>query len=296
MLNTKSLKKIDLCNDACFKAIFRSIEARNIVATFLSKITGISKEKIKHASFTGGEIPKSILNEKRKDSDVIVKLNENELVIVEMNNSYNSNIFNKNSQYAFSIINETTKSKKKYSNVILINIDNFNHFHTDKPIITFKHRDKYNHIENNLYKSIHLILDNCVNTLYNKDVDSEIIKFSKFLKQTNLKELKKIFKGDEDYMAAVRKVEELSTDPRFIGYYDVEEAHRQDLEDTLDYGISVGLSQGISQGEEKKQHEIAQNMLSKKMPFELIAEITNLSISEIKNLKAKPKTKVKVSC
>ncbi len=29
------------------------------------------------------------------------------------------------------------------------------------------------------------------------------------------------------YMAAIRRVEDLSRDPRFVGYYDIEEANRQ---------------------------------------------------------------------
>ena len=35
--------------------------------------------------------------------------------------------------------------------------------------------------------------------------------------------------GDEAYMACVRRVEELSTDPNFVGYYDIEKARKQEL-------------------------------------------------------------------
>ena len=31
-------------------------------------------------------------------------------------------------------------------------------------------------------------------------------------------------------MACIRRVEELSTDPDFVGYYDLEEAHKQDYQ------------------------------------------------------------------
>ena len=37
-------------------------------------------------------------------------------------------------------------------------------------------------------------------------------------------------------MACIRRVEELSTDPDFVGYYDLEEAHKQDLSDSYETG------------------------------------------------------------
>lgn len=75
-------------------------------------------------------------------------------------------------------------------------------------------------------------------------------------------------------MAAIRKVEDLSTDPKFIGYYDIEEAHRQDIEEAKEYGIS------------QSKIEIAKNLLSlKSLSLEDISIVTGLSIEEIENLK-----------
>ena len=77
-------------------------------------------------------------------------------------------------------------------------------------------------------------------------------------------------------MAAIRTVEELSKDPEFSGYYDLEEAHKQELEDML--------NTGIRQGKEAKQIEIAKNMLKRGMTTQEIHEITDLSIEEIKKI------------
>ena len=79
----------------------------------------------------------------------------------------------------------------------------------------------------------------------------------------------------------IRKVEDLSTDPEFIGYYDVEEKHKQDLEDAEEYGIQQGFEKGI----EQRNIEIAKNMLKDGSEVELISKYTNLSISEIEELK-----------
>lgn len=39
----KEIRKINLLNDYAFKSLFKSIEAREMVASFLSAITGIEK-------------------------------------------------------------------------------------------------------------------------------------------------------------------------------------------------------------------------------------------------------------
>ena len=70
--------------------------------------------------------------------------------------------------------------------------------------------------------------------------------------------MKNEFKGDDDYMAAIRKVEDLSTDPDFVGYYDVEEARKWDLEDMKDTGIRIGEERGSK----KEKFEIAKKLLT----------------------------------
>ena len=131
-----------MCNDAMFKAVFRSIEARKIVVSILSKLTGIEEERLSKADFQGGELVKRKITEKKKESDIIVKVTDREKIIVEINGSgTNREIFKKNSEYAFSIIVETTTSSSKYANIILINIDNFNRYKSKRPILTYKLRD-----------------------------------------------------------------------------------------------------------------------------------------------------------
>ena len=109
----------------------------------------------------------------------------------------------------------------------------------------------------------------------------QIEKLIKFLKITSIQEMEKEFEGDDEYMACVRKVEDLSCDPNFIGYYDIEEARRQEMEDTWD----TGLRMGREEGEKNKQIEIAKNLLSLNISLNDISKTTGLSVEEINNLK-----------
>ena len=212
-------KEINLLNDAMFKALFRSEEARDIIANVISILLGIDKEKLIYAEYNSGELVKNKLFEKGKVCDIIIKIDNDNKIILEMNGSLNNNIFDKNATYSFTIINEGIRkegNKYIYPNVVLINFDAFNKFKTDKGILDFRIRDEEGHIETPIYRSIHLMLENLVNKEYNKDIK----KLAEFLSIKDIDTLRKTYEGDKNYMACIRRVEELSTDPDFVGYYD----------------------------------------------------------------------------
>ena len=79
-------------------------------------------------------------------------------------------------------------------------------------------------------------------------------------------------------MAAIRTVEDLSTDPEFFGYYDIEETHKYDLEDMRETAFEKGSKQKATQ---TAKSLLEMNVLT----IEQIAEVTNLSIEEINTLK-----------
>ena len=276
------LGTINLMNDCLFKALMTHENNRELVINVLSALTNIDKNEFKKAVFISGEeLPKRKLSQKKQITDLTVKLDNKIRIIIEMNQNNSKNIFSKNSTYAFSVIIEsTTKNIRKYPQVILINIDNFNNFKTDKPLIEFKLRSEEGYIETRIYQSIHLILENIKNPKYN--IDKEIRKFGIFLREEKIEDMKKNYKGDEKYMAAIRTVEDLTTDPDLIGYYDYEEAHKQELREAKDFG----LEEGVRLGEKQTKLDTANNLLKiGVLTIEQIAEATNLSISEIKNLK-----------
>ena len=273
--------KINVMNDHLFKALFRSTEARKMVSSFLSSVTGIDKEILMNADYIGGELPKRKKYEKAKTSDVIVLIDKHNRIIVEMNQSKSPNLFEKNVSYAFSNILESNLiNDKTYPCVTMISLDNMNKFKTKSPILLFKIRDEENHIESNMYTSLHLILDNLVDSKYNKEVKEEIRKFSKFIKTKTLEELKENFEGDEEYMCGIDKIEDLISDPNFAGAYDLEEKHKFEIEDSH----LGGYLEGKEEGEKNKQIEIVKSMLEEKISIETISRCTGLSIEEINTL------------
>ncbi len=286
-MQTTELKEVNMLNDALFKALFRSVEAREMVVDFLSELIGIKKEVLKQADYQGGEIPKKIMTERNKTADMIIKIEDSNRIILEMNQYLSQKMYERNTSYAFSVASETIISgSKKYPKVILVNFDNFNYYKTERGILNFKLRDEEGHIETEQYQSIHLILENIIDKKYNKS--DEIKKMVKLLRCKTVEEMEKKFKGDDIYMAAIRKVSELSMDPNFVGYYDIEEAHRQQLEDMektgYNKGIEEGMERGIEKGKIENQKEVAKAMYQKKIPLDVISECTGLSIEEVQSL------------
>ena len=289
-MKIKKLQEINMLNDALFKALFRSEEAREMVVQFLSELTGMNREVLRVADYQSGELPKKKLSEKGKTADMIIKIENNNRIILEMNQYPSKSIFEKNTSYAFSIASETIlKNSKKYPKVILINFDNFNRFETKEGILNFKLRDEYGHIETEQYHSIHLVLENIIDKQYN--VNNEIQKIVKLLKCKTIEEMEEKFKGDDIYMAAIRKVSELSTDPNFVGYYDKEEAIKWDLEDMRETGYDEGMEEGknigLAEGKRNEKIEIAKSMYSDNVPVETISKYTGLALEEIEQIVAK---------
>ena len=136
-----------------------------------------------------------------------------------------------------------------------------------------------------LYQSIHIILDNAVNNEYNKDIPEEVIKFAKLLKAKSIDELVEEFEGDEEYMEAVGKLEELVMDPDFAGAYDKGAKTEWLLED-------MRLT-GRNEGKTERNIEIAKNMLKENLDTAIISKITGLSKEEIESLVEKKKVYVR---
>ena len=263
----------------CLKHYFEVKKQGGVIENVISIILGIDKEKLVYADYQAGELVKNKLFEKGQTCDIIIKIDDGNKIILEMNQIDTKTIFYKNTTYSFTIINESIMRRGKdyiYPSVILINFDAFNRFKTNKGILEFKIRDAEGHVETNIYRSIHLILENLVNTEYNEDVR----KLAEFLSIKDIETLRKRYEVDSNYMACIRKVENSRTDPEFVGYYDIEEAHKQELADSY----NTGYDKGMDIGKQEEKIEIAKIMLQKNMSIKDIADITCLSIEEIKEL------------
>ena len=263
---------INLLYDPIFKAFSMSRVVKKKLSKVISKITGISYNDIYNSKFQGGPIPKQNKNEKGKESDLIIHVSDELIIIIEMNKFFREDLFKEKSDYALNCITRCTKENGKYTKVILINIDNFNAFNTTEPIVDCDIQSKKYIIENENYKSYHIILENIVNKEYNKNIDNEVIEFFSFLQIKTLEEMKEKYGKDEEYMKIVKKVEDIYNDPKWIGYYYPEDRQKMALDYARNKGIEIG------------EKNIMDKLLSKGYSKKELSELLDIPINKIKTL------------
>ena len=247
----------------------------------LADLTHIPIDILNTSEFIGGELPKEILTEKGKSSDVIVRVENKNKIIIEANRQYSTNLFEKNASYVFkNSYMESNIGQNEYQSIFIVNVDNFNHYHTKRPILTFKPTDEEGHIEHGLYTSFHLVLENFDNPQYT--ISERVRKFMEFMgnKPDTISNLKEKYK-DGDIMAFAKKAEELSKDTRFINYYNIEEMHEAEKQDFY----NTGREDGEKEGRQEEKIMIAKNMLDLDIDIDKIVKATGLSEEEINNLK-----------
>ena len=127
-------------------------------------------------------------------------------------------------------------------------------------------------------------------TDYWYNLDMEKVKEYKHLIMLDLEkdDLDKISNGDDFVEAYEDKVTDLNNQETFRSFMSYEEDQEliQNTEKAMAYedGISQGISQGIEQGSQKKQIEIAKNMLAKKMDISTVSELTGLDADTLEKL------------
>lgn len=122
--------------------------------------------------------------------------------------------------------------------------------------------------------------------------DKEKIEEYKYLimMDLNLKELELLSKEDKLVNKYMSNLEELNEDPMFREYMTKEEDARKcynsDIRIATEKGLKEGFSNGLEQGAKQTATQVAKNLLALGInTTEQIAEVTNLSIEEVKNLK-----------
>ena len=174
----------------------------------------------------------------------------------------------------------------EYKAIIQINFDNFQKYQGNKLIYEFMMREKdTNEIETDLLKSYHINLPYLKNHCYNEC--NEIEKLC-ILFQEDIEKYKLEIKEDEIMEEAYETLENISSDEKIIGLYDAEKVEQKILNTRLkgakQEGIEEGTQQGIEQGFQRRNMEIAKNLLSQNVDIDVIMKATGLTKEEIEKL------------
>ena len=121
----KNLNLPFMCYDISMKAIFT--DEVNILAKMVADITGIDYNLLENnVILETNELSVSRKNEKVKKCDFILKINEDNILNLEINTSFYPEIVIKNLSYIFGIYSKVSKKGEDYKGNILIRQVNLN--------------------------------------------------------------------------------------------------------------------------------------------------------------------------
>ena len=289
--------RIPLTMDFMFKNVFGSYGNEDILKAFLETIL---KTQIKEIQIQNGELPKSSKENKLGILDIRAKINNGTTVNIELQMNNEFNLGERLSYYSSKLYSSTLREKENYSNAdktIVIALINFSYYKRPEFHMLAHMKFEENTNEEELVEEKNLIEKD---ELLTDKLEIHIIDMKRYLKKKDAKgdladwlnlilgkedKIKMAVKKNKEIKKANDEVERLSQTKEMQELYWLEEKARFDENTRQTNAYNNGMETGIEKGKKEKQIEIAKKMLSKNIPIDTIIEITNLSYSEIENLK-----------
>ena len=269
--------------DLVFKHIFTT--QKEYLADIINYITGLPREEIiNNAEIKNSEYIIENIEESKKTSDIIIEINNN-IINLEMNRIYYSELNRRNNKYMHKLSSLNNNQK----NIIQINFDDFNENKNNRVIRKYiMMEEKTGEIDKDSLIKYKINLALISEKYYNKEKLNRFEKEILMLKICNKEELYNISKGDVIMESLNNELNKLSDDKYLAMLYDKEEAdaerNRCLIKDAINEGIEQGKEEGYLIGEKEKSYKIARNMINMNMSIEDISKATGLSIEEIQKI------------
>ena len=129
--------------------------------------------------------------------------------------------------------------------------------------------------------------------MYKTNPNNTICQWMLFLDNPNQKEVVQIMKDNKDINKAIDELEQVSGNEKLRRIAELKEKYIRDEQASIAYAQNEGYRQGEEkgkvegkvEGKNERNMEIAKKLLKKQMSTKDIAEVTGLSVEEIKKLK-----------
>lgn len=277
---------LPLVSDTMFHTMFYNESRKQYVAYFIALALNKNYEEIlKTIELSKNELDKDNYHTSNKSVDFVCTI-DGEIFNIEMNNNPKKQPLERNIDYMQKLYsaNMKTGSKYNYNKVIQININNFNFNGNTKEIEHFYFKNEEGKVLTDKLHIIYIYLPLIRKKLYNKEKLSKLEKLLLVANEKESEKIKEFCKGDKIMEEYRDDATDASIDYQVLGLFDrekdLERVRMLELEDARKEGHEEGLEEGIKE----EKIETARRLLDKKIDIELIKEITDLSIDEIKSL------------
>ena len=257
-----------LTDDICFKYIFGK---KRFLKDFLNsfyEFIGEHKKVVAVEVTTQKEMIGNTRKTKRFYGDILAYLDSDEIISIEIYNQFGKREYKKSLAYITRIYSEQFEEGDDYAEakkVIGISLMEGNYHLNNFEMVNdygFVNKIYYGKIEDE-YLQMYLI-----SIVYTKD-ELRFIKWLRFIKASDIKEMEKIARGDKNMEQALKFMKRFVNDEKNLSIFD---SIRDRERNARENGIF----------EEKRK--TARNMLAKGFSVQDISEMTNLTIEEIEVL------------
>ena len=274
--NQKTLKFISLISDTTIKYLFKNPETKKWLTDIILNKCGIDLTNYK--IYDNEDNTGSLVKDYKMD---LVFNKDNDYVIIECNR-FSSNFANiKSRQYLYRKASFGFDKKENYLNHPRVKLIMFNDYKNDKiknaKILNYTLNDKTYNLTLDDIEIFEIYLPNYHKICYDnlEVIDKRLWLFG--IKSLN--EAKTVINNDNQII--IKELERLAMNNKFVDEYDYENVQKKLINSLKIEGYQNGVDDGIK----NNKKEIAKKLLGKEFTIEEINEITDLSISEINNLK-----------
>ena len=279
----EKLFKITLRNDYAFKRVFGVEENKDVLQDLLECILDIPPENIAGLELLDKELHKDSISDKTGVLDVKLRLKNNTIIDIEIQNTWNSEFVQRTIFYWAKMYTENLKTSEVYTKLpkcITINIvsEGFNL----NSLIHSEYNVVEKHINDRLSDELEIHFLNLAKvkeqqeSFEQDEKKKKLYNWLKFIKTDNL-EVRKMLAQESPMMTkanATINIMEMSPKEKWL--YE----NRMKYEHDKASWKHVGYQEGVHQN----KLETAKNLLAMNFPIENIAQATGLSLEEIEKL------------
>nr|WP_314779795.1 Rpn family recombination-promoting nuclease/putative transposase [uncultured Treponema sp.] len=287
----QKLFKITLRNDYAFKRVFGTEENKDVLQDLLECILDIPPENIAGLELLDKEFHKDSISDKTGVLDVKLRLKNNTIIDIEIQNRWNSEFVQRTIFYWAKMYTENLKTSEVYTKLpkcITINIvgEGFN-------LNSLMHSE-YNvvekHINDRLSDELEIHFLNLAKVKEyqeNIELDEKKKKLYNWLKfiETDDEEVRNMLAQESPIMAkanATINIMEMSPKEKWL--YENRMKYEHDKASWKNVGYQEGIERGFANGVYQKSIETARIMKHEAFDLNIISKITGLSKEEIDKL------------
>jgi len=287
----KKLFKITLRNDYAFKRVFGVEENKDVLQDLLKCILDIQPEDIAGLELLDKELHKDLISDKTGVLDVKLRLKNNTIIDIEIQNRWNSEFVQRTIFYWAKMYTENLKTSEVYTKLpkcITINIvgegfDLNNLIHSEYNVIE-------KHINDRLSDELEIHFLNLAKvkeqqeSFEQDEKKKKLYNWLKFIKTDNPEVRKMLAESSEMMAKANATIEVMEMSPKEKWLYENRMKYEHDKASWKHVGYQEGIEQGFADGSYQTKLETAKLMKQANCEIDFIMKMTSLSKDEIERI------------